>query len=92
MTELLSNPSLKRAAVAGVTAILLAGNKKLGLDMDTEVLAMLTGLAIAFITQSAVKEVKIAGQEAAAKVDSVKAAVDVLNAKPSNTTVNVENR
>ena len=92
MTDLLSNPSLKRAVVAGLTAAIIALNKKLGLDLNTESLGMLTGLAIAFIAQSAAKEVKLAGVEAAAKVDSVKAAVDVLNAQPSTTTVNVENK
>lgn len=79
MTELLSNPSLKRAVVAGLTAALIALNKKLGLEMGTESLAMLTGLAIAFISQSAAKEVKMAGIEAAGKVADVKAAVDVIN-------------
>ena len=90
MNDLLSNPSLKRAVVAGLTAALIALNKKLGLDMGTESLAMLTGLAIAFIGQSAAKEVKMAGIDAAAKVTDTKAAVDIINGPaPANTTVNV---
>jgi len=70
LESIFGNASLKRAVVAAITALLIAGNKKLGLDMNTESLGMITGLAIAFITQSAMKEVKLAGVDAAAKVDS----------------------
>lgn len=92
MTELFANPSLKRAVVGALAAAIVALNKKLGLGLEVTDIIAITTLAVAFLTQSAMKEVKMAGVEAAAKVDSVKAAVDVLNATPSNTTVNVENK
>lgn len=79
MNELLSNPSLKRAAVGAITAALIALNKKLGLGMEVSDVIAITSLAVAFLAQSAAKEVKLAGVEAAAKVDSAKAAVDVIN-------------
>lgn len=89
LAGLLSNPSLKRVVVGGLTAAIVALNKKLGLDLGPVDIVSLVTLAVAFLTQSAIKEVKLAGIDAAAKVDSVQAAVDVLNAAPSGTTVNV---
>lgn len=64
ISSLLGNPSLKRAAVGGITAGIIALNKKLGLELDTESIMALVGLAIAFIGQSAMKEVKLAGAKA----------------------------
>ncbi len=89
LSNLLDLNSLKRAGVGALTAAIIALNKKLGLQLDATDVISLTGLAVAYITQSAVKEVKLAGIDAAAKVDSVQAAVDVLSAAPSGTTVNV---
>lgn len=84
LSSLLSNASLKRAVVGAVTAALIAGNKKLGLGLEVSDVVALVTLAVAFIGQSAVKEVRLAGVEAAAKVADVPAAVAVINeaAKP----------
>ena len=92
LSALLSNPSLKRAVVGAITAGAIMFNKKLGLQMELGDIAALVSLAIAFMGQSALKEVKLAGVEAAAKVDSVKSAVDIMNAVPANTQVNVETK
>ncbi len=92
ITDILTNPSIKRSVVGGITAAIIALNKKLGLQLELGDITALVTLAVAFIGQSAIKEVKLAGVEAAAKVDSVKAAVDVLNATPQTTTVNVESK
>ncbi len=90
--DLLANPSLKRAAVGALTAGVIVGNKRLGLGLETADIAALVALAIAFLTQSAIKEVKLAGQEAAERVDSAKAAAEVLSPSSPTTTVNVENK
>lgn len=66
--DLLSNPSLKRLIVTICGAALVALNKRLGLDLSTVDIASITTLAIAFLTQSAIKEVKLAGVEAAARI------------------------
>ncbi len=79
MIDLLSNPSIKRAAVGGITAAIISLNHKLGLNLDLGDITALTTLAIAFLGQSALKEVKLAGVDAAAKVDTVRSAVDVIN-------------
>jgi hypothetical protein len=78
MVELLTNPSLKRAAVGALAAALIALNRKLGLQLETADVAAIVALAVAFIGQSAAKEVKLAGLEAAKKVDSPEAARAVL--------------
>lgn len=82
LAELLANTALKRAVVGGLTAAIIAGNKKLGLGLELGDIAALVTLAVAFIGQSAMKEVKMAGVEAAAKVDSAKSALDVINNPP----------
>jgi len=89
MTELLGNASLKRFVLALATLATIALNKKLGLQLDPVEVAALASFALGFVIQSATKEVKLAGQDAAAKVDTVKAAVEVMNAIPASTTVNV---
>lgn len=81
MTELLSNPSLKRAAVGAITAATIALNKKLGLGLELGDVAALVALAVAFLGQSAMKEVAVAKVDAAAKVTDAKSALDVLNAQ-----------
>lgn len=78
MLELLSNPSVKRAVVGGITAALIALNKKLGLQMDLGDIGALVTLAIAFIGQSAMKEVAAAKVEAAATIKTPSDAAKVL--------------
>ncbi len=79
LAELLTNPSLKRYAVGTGTAALIALNKKLGLGMDSTEIIALVSLAIAFIGQSAAKEVIQSGQDAAAKVTTTSEAVTIIN-------------
>ena len=79
MLDLLSNPSLKRFLVTLATAAVIALNKKLGLNLEVADVASLVALAVAFVGQSAMKEVKLAGQDAAAKVVDTNAAVAVIN-------------
>lgn len=64
-------PGLKRLVVTAATAGLIALNKKLGLQLEVADITALTALAIAFIGQSALKEAKLKGAEAAAKVVTV---------------------
>lgn len=75
----LASPAVKRLAVTLIGAATIALNNKLGLNLDSAEIASLAALILGFVIQSAAKEVKIAGQEAAAKVSDTKAAVDVLN-------------
>ncbi len=79
MMELLANPSLKRAMVGALAAGLIALNKKFGLDLDMGDVGAIAAIAVAFMTQSAMKEVKLAGINAAAKVETVPQAVDAIN-------------
>lgn len=79
VAELLANPSLKRAVVGGITAALIAGNKKMGLGMELGDIAALVTLAVAFIGQSAMVSIKKAGMDAAAKVTTVEEAEAILN-------------
>lgn len=78
---------LKRAAAAIITAALIAMNKKLGLDMDATQMALVAGIAVAYISGSNWKAAVVAKAEAAsaaaeAPVNTPGAAVAVLNAGP----------
>lgn len=79
MIEILSNPSVKRAIVGAITALLVVLNEKLGLDLGMIDVTALVTLALGFITQSAVKEVKMAGVDAAAAIKSKEDAMVVIN-------------
>ncbi len=80
---------LKRLGFGLAGIIAIAGNKKLGLEMGSVEIAGLAGFIVTLVTASTVAQVKLAGQDAAAKVDSVKTAIDVLNATPAQTQVQV---
>jgi len=79
MLELLANPSLKRFIVTIATAAVVALNKKLGLSLEVADVASIVALAVAFLGQSALKEVKLAGVDAAAKVATVNDAAKELS-------------
>ena len=79
IVEMLSNPSLKRLLVTLGGAALVALNKKLGLDLSTVDIGSITALVVAFLTQSAAKEIKLAGIEAASKVTTPTQAASVLS-------------
>ncbi len=79
MMELLSNPSLKRFLFTIAGAAVVAMNKKLGLGLDPVDIAGIVSMVVAFVGQSAWKEARLAGMDAAAKVTDVKAAVDIIN-------------
>lgn len=86
LVDLLSNPSLKRAVVGGIAAAIIALNRKLGLGLETPDVASIVALAVAFLTQSALKEVHLAGIDAAGKVKTVDDAIKLFNAE-GNVTV-----
>ena len=65
LSNVLANGRLNRALVGGITAALIALNRKLGLGLELEDIAALVSLAVAYIGQSAMKEVKMAGVQLA---------------------------
>lgn len=89
ITAFLSNPTVRRLAVAGITAALVASNKKLGLGLDSVDIGGLVTLALGYLLQSAatdrariLAEAKAAGDAAAGQVSSVEDAAKALEAKP----------
>lgn len=70
MNFLDNNPGLKRLLVTLAGAAIVALNKKLGLDLDALSIASISGMVVAYIGQSALKEVQLAKVDAAAAVAS----------------------
>lgn len=70
MNFLDNNPGLKRLLVTLAGAAIVALNKKLGLDLDALSIASISGMVVAYIGQSALKEVQLAKVDAAAAVTS----------------------
>jgi hypothetical protein len=68
MNEVLNNASLKRFILSLATLATIALNKKMGLQLDPVDIAALASFALGYVIQSATKEVKMAGVDAAAKV------------------------
>lgn len=71
MMEILGNASLKRLLFTLAGAAVVALNKKLGLGLETVDIAGIVSMVVAFVGQSAWKEAKMAGVDAAAKVVTV---------------------
>lgn len=81
----IQNPSTRRFLAFVLTLAFGALNNKLGLGLSEVELAELLGFSMAYIGQSVVRELKkakVAGETAAAKVDSPQAAIDAMNAGP----------
>jgi hypothetical protein len=68
MNFLDNNPSLKRLLFTLAGAAVVALNKKLGLDLDAMSIASIAGMVVAYLWQSAMKEVQMAKVDAAAAV------------------------
>jgi hypothetical protein len=85
VTAFLSNPTVRRLAVTGASAAVVALNHKLGLGLDTTEIGGLVALAIGYLLQSAatdkariVSEANAAAAAASAKVVTVDDAAKVL--------------
>lgn len=77
---------LKRLGVVLATMATIAVNRKLGLDLDPADVIAIGGLALGYIFQSKVGEVKLAkaelaGQQAAASIRTTSDAIAVLGGK-----------
>jgi hypothetical protein len=83
MEEFLNNnPSLKRLGVTVAGSAAIALNKKFGLGLDATDIMTLGGIVVTYLAQSAVvQKAKLAGEQAAAAVDSPAKAADILGGK-----------
>lgn len=70
---------LKRFGFGVVGAGVIAGNHKMGLNLDLGELGVFAGFVVSMVGQSAWKEVRLAGAAAAAKINSVPAALALIN-------------
>lgn len=70
MNFLDNNPSLKRLFFTLAGAAIVALNKKLGLDLDSMSIASISAMVVAYLGQSALKEVQLAKVDAAAAVST----------------------
>lgn len=70
MNFLDNNPSLKRLMFTLAGAAVVALNKKLGLDLDSMSIASISAMVVAYLGQSALKEVQLAKVDAAAAVST----------------------
>ena len=68
----------KRLAATIAGTLLIALNKKLGLELDTTAQALISGMVVAYIGQSAAKEVAMAKVDASAAVKTMSDAAKVL--------------
>ena len=66
-------------SVGGVIAVL--ASKYLGIELDPADLATIAAIVIGYVTNSAVKEAKVAGANAAAAVTTPAAAVSIINSQ-----------
>lgn len=87
LTAALTNPTVRRLAVSGAAAAVVALNHKLGLGLDTSDIGGLVALALGYLVQSAavdrariITEANAAAATAAAKVVTVADAAAVLGA------------
>lgn len=78
MNFLDDNPSLKRLVFTLGGAAIVALNKKLGLDLGDFEIGSITAIVVAYLGQSALKEVQIAKVDAAAAVNTKSAAAAEL--------------
>lgn len=89
LKALLVSPTVRRLAVTMLTGGIISLNHKAGLNLDTADIGGLVTLAVAYLAQSVTKDraaiisqAKAAGEEAAAKVQTVDDAAKVLSIKP----------
>lgn len=85
VTAFLSNPTVRRLAVTGASAAVVALNHRFGLGLGTEDIAGLVALALGYLVQSAatdrariISEANAAAAVAAGKVQTVEDAAKVL--------------
>ena len=97
ITDILTNPTVRRVAVGGLAAAIVALNKKLGLGLETVDIAGLVSLALGYIIQSGlnskaqiIADAQAAGAEAAATIKTPEDAVAILNAKIAELTAKRE--
>jgi hypothetical protein len=97
VTNILTNPTVRRVAVGGIAAALVALNKKLGLGLDGVDIAGLVSLALGYILQSGLNskaqilaDAQAAAAAASAEVKTPDDAVAVLNAKIAELTAQRE--
>jgi hypothetical protein len=76
----------KRLWVSVGTVISLLVSRYLGVALDPELLATVALVVVGYVTNSAMKEAKVAGQLAAAGVADSASAVAVLNAPAATAT------
>lgn len=75
-------PSVKRLGVAAASSAVIALNKRFGLGLGVEEIAALAGIAMTYLAQSAVvQKAKLAGEKAAAEIDSPAKAAEALGGK-----------
>lgn len=68
----------KRLAATIAGALVISLNKKLGLELDTTAQGLIAGMVVAYVGQSAAKEVAMAKVDAAAAVKTTSDAAKVL--------------
>jgi hypothetical protein len=86
VTAFLSNPTVRRLAVSGATALVIALNKRLGLNLDVSEVGGLVALVLGYLAQSAavdrariISEANAAATAAAGKVTTPADAAAVLS-------------
>lgn len=78
MNFLDNNPSLKRLVIMLGGVAVVAVNKKLGLDLGDLEIGSIATMVVAYLGQSALKEVQLAKVDAAAAVNTKSAAAAEL--------------
>lgn len=78
MNFLDNNPSLKRLVIMLGGVAVVAVNKKLGLDLGDLEIGSIATMVVAYLGQSALKEVQLAKVDAAAAVNSKQSAAAEL--------------